>query len=243
MGLNGKRVVILGGSSGIGLAVAQAAANEGAKVVVASSNSDRLDRALSSLPAGSEGRVTNLLSNRDVAALFEDLGDFDHLVYTAGEALQIAPLKAIDISTARSFFELRYWGALAAAKAAQGRLRPGGSIVFTSGVAGARPGSGWSVASSICSAMEGLTRALAVELAPIRVNIVSPGVVRHRPLARNGGINSRSALRLRGGAAAGRPCGRGERGRRWISVPDASDLCDRSGVGTRWRRTIGLIPF
>src|SRR3954468_10213709 len=102
MGLNGKRVVILGGSSGIGLAVAQAAAGEGAQVVVASSNSDRLDRALSSLPAGSEGRVTNLLSSREVAALFEFIGAFDPLVYTAGEALQIAPLKAIDISTARS---------------------------------------------------------------------------------------------------------------------------------------------
>ena len=81
MGLKGKRVAILGGSSGIGLAVAQTAAGEGAKVVVASSNSDRLDRALSSLPATSEGRVTNLLSNREVAALFDDLEDFDHLVH------------------------------------------------------------------------------------------------------------------------------------------------------------------
>ncbi|HEY2662496.1 MAG TPA: SDR family oxidoreductase [Caulobacteraceae bacterium] len=178
MDLNGKRIVILGGTSGIGLAVAQAAAGEGAQAVIVSSNSDRLDRALSSLPAGAEGRVANLLSSLEVAALFEDLGDFDHLVYTAGEALQIAPLKTMDISAARSFFELRYWGALTAAKAAQGKLRPGGSIVFTSGVAGARPGGGWSVAASICSAMEGLTRALAVELAPIRVNIVSPGVVR-----------------------------------------------------------------
>jgi NAD(P)-dependent dehydrogenase (short-subunit alcohol dehydrogenase family) len=160
------------------LAVAQAATGEGAQVVVVSSNADRLDRALASLPKGSEGRVTNLLSSQDVAALFEDLGDFDHLVYTAGEPLQLAPLKAMDIATARSFFELRYWGALTAAKAAEGKLMPGGSIVFTSGVAGARPGAGWSVASSICSAMEGLTRALAVELAPIRVNIVSPGVVR-----------------------------------------------------------------
>ena len=178
MGLNGKRIAILGGTSGIGLAVAQAAAGEGAQVVVASSNSERLDRALASLPAGSEGRVVNLQSGPEVAALFEDLGEFDHLVYTAGEALQLAPLKTMDIAAARGFFELRYWGALTAAKAAQGRLRPGGSIVFTSGVAGARPGSGWSVAASICSAMEGLTRALAVELAPIRVNIVSPGVVR-----------------------------------------------------------------
>lgn len=178
MDLSGKRVVILGGSSGIGLAVAQAAAGDGAHIVVVSSNAERLDRALSGLPAGAEGRVANLLSDREVTALFDDLGEFDHLVYTAGEALQIAPLKALDIAAARSFFELRYWGALTAAKAAQGKLRPGGSIVFTSGVAGARPGAGWSVAASICSAMEGLTRALAVELAPIRVNIVSPGVVR-----------------------------------------------------------------
>ena len=178
MGLNGKRIAILGGTSGIGLAVAQAAVGEGAQVVVASSNSERLDRALASLPAGSEGRVVNLQSGPEVAALFEDLGEFDHLVYTAGEALQLAPLKTMEIATARGFFELRYWGALTAAKAAQSKLRPGGSIVFTSGVAGARPGSGWALASSICSAMEGLTRALAVELAPIRVNIVSPGVVR-----------------------------------------------------------------
>ncbi len=178
MGLDGKRVVILGGTSGIGFAVAQAAAGEGAQVVVASRNSERLDRALAGLPEGSEGRVTNLLNNGEIEALFEHLGEFDHLVYTAGEALRIAPLRAMDISVARGFFELRYWGALTAAKAALGKLRPGGSIVFTSGVAGARPGNGWSVASSICSAMEGLTRALAVELAPIRVNIVSPGVVR-----------------------------------------------------------------
>jgi NAD(P)-dependent dehydrogenase (short-subunit alcohol dehydrogenase family) len=191
--MNGKRVVILGGTSGIGLAVAQAAAGEGAQVVVVSSNPDRLDRALSSLPAGSEGRVADLLSSQEVVALFEELGEFDHLVYTAGETLQIAPLKAMDISTARNFFELRYWGALTAAKAAQGKLRPGGSIVFTSGAAGARPYSGWSVASSICSAMEGLTRALAVELAPIRVNIVSPGVVK-TALWRDMGEAAREAL-------------------------------------------------
>src|SRR3954454_21382057 len=62
-------------------------------------------------------------------------------------------------------------------------------------------------------------------------------------VARNGRIDSRGALRLRGGAVAGRPCGRGERDRRRISVPDASDLCDRSGVGARWGRTFGLIAY
>jgi NAD(P)-dependent dehydrogenase (short-subunit alcohol dehydrogenase family) len=96
----------------------------------------------------------------------------------AGESLKLSRLAEGDIASARRFFELRYWGALTAAKCGHSRIRPGGSIVFTSGVAGARPGPGWSVAASICSAMEGLTRALAAELAPVRVNIVSPGVVK-----------------------------------------------------------------
>ncbi len=77
---------------------------------------------------------------------------------------------------ARRFFELRYWGAFTAAKHGAGKIRAGGSIVLTSGSAGVRPQAGWSLGASICAAMEGLTRALAVELAPIRVNIVAPGV-------------------------------------------------------------------
>lgn len=178
MTLNGQRVVVLGGSSGIGLAVAQAAAKDGARVVVASSRPDSVKRALASLPPGAEGHAVDLLDRKAIATFFQEIGDVDHLVYTAGEALQLERLDELDIDQARAFFDLRYWGALTAAKAAQGRLRPGGSIVFTSGVAGARPLAGWSLGASICSAMEGLTRALAVELAPIRVNIVSPGVVR-----------------------------------------------------------------
>jgi NAD(P)-dependent dehydrogenase (short-subunit alcohol dehydrogenase family) len=65
-----------------------------------------------------------------------------------------------------------------AAKYGSGGIRSGGSIVFTSGTAGARPRSGWSLGASVCAAMEGLTRALAIELAPIRVNIVAPGMVK-----------------------------------------------------------------
>jgi NAD(P)-dependent dehydrogenase (short-subunit alcohol dehydrogenase family) len=73
---------------------------------------------------------------------------------------------------------VRYFGALWAVHAAMPHLRPGGSITLTAGIAGHRPGPGWAVAASICGAVESLTRALAVELAPIRVNAVSPGVVR-----------------------------------------------------------------
>ena len=178
MTLNGKRLVLLGGSSGIGLAVAQAAAREGAALVIVSSNRARVDAALKSLPAGTQGHAVDLGSEAAIQALFAELGGFDHLAYTAGENLQLATLDKLDLDWAHGFFGIRYWGALTAAKHGAPFIRPGGSITFTSGLAATRPHAGWSVASSICGAMEGLTRALAVELAPVRVNIVSPGVVK-----------------------------------------------------------------
>lgn len=176
--LKNQRVVILGGSSGIGLAVARKAAQNGAQVVVASSRRARVDAALATLPPGSEGHALDLTDEAAVRAFFDGLGPFDHLAYTAGESLKLGPLTETEVEAARRFFALRYFGAVAAAKHGAPHIRPGGSIVFTSGIAGARPQPGWSVAASICSAMEALTRALAVEIAPLRVNIVSPGVVR-----------------------------------------------------------------
>jgi len=193
MTLKDKQIIILGGTSGIGLAVAQAAAAEGARVRIASRNSVRVSDALATLPPGAEGLTVNLTDETAAKAFFQAAGDFDHLVYTAGESLKLAPLAESDIAQARNFFELRYWGAFTVAKYAHGHIRPGGSIVFTSGLAGARPHEGWSIASSICSAMEGLTRALAVELAPVRVNIVSPGVVK-TPLWRDMSSAARDAL-------------------------------------------------
>ena len=178
MTLQGKRVVLLGGTSGIGLATARAAAKAGATLVVASSSQARVDAALQQLPAGTTGHAVDLTQEQSFRDLFEKVGAFDHLTFTAGENLQLSTIAGSDVAAARRFFELRYWGAFMAAKYGSGRIRAGGSIVFTGGSAFARPQSGWAVAASICGAMEGLTRALAVELAPIRVNLVAPGVVR-----------------------------------------------------------------
>ncbi|MBF9141584.1 SDR family oxidoreductase [Hymenobacter properus] len=176
--LTNKRVVILGGSAGIGLATAQAAAAEGALVVIASSNQARVDGALQTLPAGSEGYALDLTNEAQVQTFFAQRGAFDHLIFTAGESLQLGEVATTGLDAMRRAFELRYFGAITAVKYAQPHLRPGGSVVLTTGIASRRPGKGWAVGASICGAMDGLTRALAVELAPIRVNAVSPGIVR-----------------------------------------------------------------
>ena len=177
-GLRNKRVVILGGSSGIGLAVAEQAASQGAKLVIASSNVERVQKAIESLGGNAQGHTLDLSDEQAVETLFTKLGAFDHLVFTAGDSLHLQNLADTDLKQARRAFELRYWAALAAVKYARKSIRKGGSIVLTTGVAGQRPHKGWVVAASVCGTIEALTRALALELAPIRVNAVSPGVVR-----------------------------------------------------------------
>jgi NAD(P)-dependent dehydrogenase (short-subunit alcohol dehydrogenase family) len=176
--LQQQRVVVVGGSSGIGLAVAQQAASQGAKVVIASSNAERVQKAVECINGEAEGQAVNVSDEGAVAAFFAKLGSFDHLVFTAGDTLQLNELVATDLTKARHAFELRYWAALAAVKYASPHIRKDGSIVLTTGVAGRRPHKGWTVVASICGTIEALTRALAVELAPIRVNAVCPGVVR-----------------------------------------------------------------
>lgn len=176
--LKGKKIIVLGGTSGLGLATAKAAAAEGAKVTIVSSNQQRIDKALQQLPAGNEGYAVDLSQEQNIKSFFDRTGNFDHLVYSAGENLSLATIAATDIEQARQFFTLRFWGAYAAVKYGAKFINPGGSIGLMGGNANLRPGKGWTIAASICGAMEGLTRALAVELAPVRVNIVTPGVVR-----------------------------------------------------------------
>ena len=177
-GLENKQVVILGGSSGIGLAVAEQAASQGAQIVIASSNAERVQKAVESIGGNAQGQAVDLSDEKAVEAFFAKLGAFDHLVFTAGDSLHLQDLAATDLNQARRAFELRYWAALAAVKYGSKNIRKGGSIVLTTGIAGQRPQKGWVIAASICGTIEALTRALALELAPIRVNAVSPGIVR-----------------------------------------------------------------
>jgi NAD(P)-dependent dehydrogenase (short-subunit alcohol dehydrogenase family) len=192
-GLQDKRVVVVGGSSGIGLAVAEQAASQGAKVVIASSSAERVQKAVESVGREVQGHAVNVADERAVATFFSKLGPFDHLVFTAGDSLLLHDLATTDLQQARHAFELRYWAALAAVKYGSPHIRKEGSIVLTTGIAGQRPHKGWVIAASVCGAIEALTRALAVELAPIRVNAVSPGVVRTN-LWQSMGAEERDAL-------------------------------------------------
>lgn len=176
--LSEKRVVLLGGSSGIGFAVAQQVVARGARAIIASSNAERVKQAVAMLDGKAEGHTLDLSNERDIQNFFQKIGDFDHLAFTAGDALQLNVLEATELAQARRAFELRYWAALAAVKYGSPYIRKDGSIVLTTGIASRRPQKGWTVAASVCGTIEALTRALAVELAPTRVNAVSPGVVR-----------------------------------------------------------------
>ena len=176
--LTGKKVIILGGSAGIGLATAKLAAAEGANVVIVSSNQQRINKALEELPQGSQGAAVDLSHEENIKNFFANAGKFDHLVYTAGENLKLDIIARTEVAAAQKFFNVRFWAAFTAVKYGSPNINEGGSICLISGTAAERPGAGWSVATSICSAMEGFTRAMAVELAPLRVNCVMPGVIK-----------------------------------------------------------------
>jgi NAD(P)-dependent dehydrogenase (short-subunit alcohol dehydrogenase family) len=178
MNLAGKRVVVLGGTSGIGLAVARKAAGEGASIVIASSSEAKVDRALQQLSGSAAGLTIDLTQEDSIRSFFAELGAFDHLVYTAGEPLLSEPLETFSLERAQNFFGVRFWGAFLAVKHGAPLIRKGGSIVLSSGMASRRSRKGWSIISSVCGATEAMTRALAVELAPLRVNLVCPGLVK-----------------------------------------------------------------
>ena len=178
MTLDGQKIVVIGGSSGMGLATARAAALDGAEVTIASSRQDRVDAALDELPAGCVGTALDVRDEVAVASLFERLGEMDHLAFTAGDAFTPRPLADIELSDAHSMLDVRFWGAVTVVKYAAPQIRAGGSVGLTTGTVGQRPVPGAAIAAAGAGATEGLVRGLAVELAPVRVNAVRAGAVR-----------------------------------------------------------------
>jgi NAD(P)-dependent dehydrogenase (short-subunit alcohol dehydrogenase family) len=179
MSLKDKRVVVIGGTSGIGLAVAQAALADGAAVIVGSSNASKVAAAGEKL-AGGEAHSVDVKNEASVEAFFERVGAFDHLVFTAGDWSLTGGgrIEKLDVPAAASLFAVRFWGAITAVKHSVKRIREGGSVTLTDGMIAHRSRKGAALSTAMAGAVEHLTRGLAVDLAPIRVNAVCPGAIR-----------------------------------------------------------------
>lgn len=175
--LAGKRVVLFGGSSGIGLATAKAVVEDGGEVVIVSGNAYQVSKALKELPYGTEGYFINLINEEEVRQVFEKTGNFDHLVFAAGERSELTKLGTIEIEDVKRYFDLRYFGAVTAVKYGNPYIYHGGSIVLTSGIDSLKPDPGWFLGAGICAVMEDFTRTKASELKSIRINVISSGVV------------------------------------------------------------------
>ena len=172
MQLAGKKVVVVGGSSGIGLSTAELARREGADVIIASRSATKLDPIAERLNA--IAIPTDVTSDDSVVGLFKASGPVDHVVVTAAQ-LRTGPFKTVPMEDVRSTMESKVWGAWRVARAAQ--FRPGGSLTLVSGFLSVRPRPNSAIVAVVNGALESLTRALALELAPVRVNCVSPGII------------------------------------------------------------------
>ncbi|WP_428536100.1 SDR family oxidoreductase [Rhodopila sp.] len=178
MSLAGKRVVLIGGASGIGFAVAALSRAQGAEVLIASRNAANVAAAVERL-SGTKGATVDLRDEASVSGFSQNLGAFDHLAITAGDwdGRLFRATQDLDLAAARNGFDVRFWGALAAVKHASRLVAANGSITLTSGMLTHRPRRATLLATAIGGAVESLVRGLAVDLAPLRINAVRPGLI------------------------------------------------------------------
>ncbi len=175
MPLKNKKIVIIGGSSGIGLAVAKAALKKGADVVIAGRSEEKLAKAKADLNENVHTYTIDMLQEESIIDFFKKVGPFDHLQLTAAE-VQFGDMDALSIADARHSFDSKFWGPYMAVKHARETLAKEGSITLYSGAASQRPSKDSIILTAITSAVEGLARALSIALTPIRVNVISPGI-------------------------------------------------------------------
>jgi NAD(P)-dependent dehydrogenase (short-subunit alcohol dehydrogenase family) len=176
MTIRNARIAVIGGSSGMGLAAAKLLVENGAHVIIASRSEERLKKAAEEIGRNVETYQLDALHETQVKAFFEQTGEIDHLV-TPGAAANMGSFLSQSTPDARFSFDGKFWVQYLAAKHGAPKIRGNGLITFFSGVAAVKPIQGLTVIAAVNGAVEALGRSLAVELAPIRVNTISPGIV------------------------------------------------------------------
>ncbi len=179
-----RTYAIIGGSSGMGFGLAQRLIDRGDRVLIGGRSEEKLQHACAQLGEASTGRSVDIESRASLAAFFSECGPLAGL-FTPGSSYQTGSFRDADESTAESAFRAKFWGQYWAVHAALPYLGERSAVVLMSGAASARP-LGNAAYAACNAAIEGLTRALAGELAPIRVNCLSPGTIdselwRNRP--------------------------------------------------------------
>jgi len=174
--LHNKKVVIIGGSSGIGLETARLALMHGSEVIIASRSEGKLQRAKDQLGGNVTIHVLDTMQEQQVQSFFEKVGPIDHLVVTAAETSGGSFIDT-DTAAARQLFENKFWGQFYAAKYGAPNIADNGSITLFSGVVAYKSMIGSATLGAVNAAVSNLGQTLALELAPIRVNVVSPGII------------------------------------------------------------------
>ncbi|KAF6579355.1 MULTISPECIES: SDR family oxidoreductase [unclassified Paenibacillus] len=174
--MQNKKIVIIGGSSGIGLETAKQVISLGAEVVIASRSEDKLHKAKEMLGPRAAIYVLDTSDEQQVKSFFEKVGPYDHLIVSAAETSGGSFLQ-LETDQARKLFENKFWGQYYAAKYGASQLSTKGSITLFSGVVAYKPMIGSSALGAVNAAVSNLGQTLALELAPIRVNVVSPGII------------------------------------------------------------------
>ncbi len=175
--LAGKIVVVAGGTSGMGLGAVRATLAAGAERVIAAGRRPAGARD-ADLPAGRAQQIIfDMTDEASVRSLFDGIGALHHLLITASPPAARGPFLNQDLEDARAFMRGKFFGSWLCARHAAPLLRPGGSITFLTGAASIRPATGASMVTATFAALEAFSQALAVELGPIRVNTIRPGVI------------------------------------------------------------------
>lgn len=177
MQLTQQRIIIIGGTSGIGLATAHALVMEGADVVIASRQKEKVDNAVAQIGRNVTGEVVDATSKENLHSFFQRIGPFDHLVLTLSGGEGSGAFRTLDMAALRRGFEAKFWGQVLAAQASLDTLKSNSSITFVTAISARSSRPGIVGLAAINGALEAMVKPLAMELRPLRVNAVSPGVI------------------------------------------------------------------